>query len=330
MFLYCVLNEKVGILRQNLSFYHYARFVLSDIISKQQDTSPFGKDVVTFNVPPHLIDDLYKYGAVTMPQDMDLAPNQGVVLKSHSNSALGIASRDGKQIVSIDPDISYYGIRGRNKEQIILLNVLSNPDIRCVLVTGPAGVGKSLVVGAYALDQVTGKHKSYEKMILSKPLEIVTSTRYWGTVPGAEDEKFSPFLKSFQIMFEDLVSKKGKNYIQTMITNNIIDFMPLELARGTSLKEAICWYDEGQNLTYHEMETLGSRIDDQGMSKLIVTGDLNQRDRDIVKQRTGMWKLATSPYFINSPHTAHLHLTQIERGEIAELFFNVFDDERDD
>lgn len=303
---------------------------MSDIISKEQNASPFGKDVVTYNVSPQLINDFYDYNAIDMPPEMDLAPNQGIVLKSHSNSALGIANRQADQIVGVDPEISYYGIRGRNKEQIILLNILANPDIRCVLVTGPAGVGKSLVVGSYALDQVTGKHKSFEKMILSKPLEIVTSTRFWGTVPGAEDEKFSPFLKSFQIMFEDLVSKKGKNYIQTMIDNNVIDFMPLELARGTSLKEAICWYDEGQNLTYHEMETLGSRIDDQGHSKLIVTGDLNQRDRDIMKQRTGMWKLATSPFFINSPHTAHLHLTQIERGEIAELFFNVFDDERED
>lgn len=215
---------------------------------------------------------------------------------------------------------------------------LGEEEVQCILIDHPEHLyitddyivtHNTLLVGSYALDQVLDQ-KKYEKLILSKPLEIVTRSRYWGTTPGAEQEKFAPFLRSFTITFEDLVGKNGSSYISTMVSNGVIDFMPLELARGTSLKKSIVYYDEAQNLNYHELETLGTRIDDVGKSKLILTGDLNQRDKRIQKKRTGLWKLVNSPFFLNSPFTAHVHLTHIERGEIAEMFFRVFDEDRED
>jgi predicted ribonuclease YlaK len=163
-------------------------------------------------------------------------------------------------------------------------------------------------------------------MILSKPLEIVTKSRYWGTVPGDEDEKFDPFLKSYQIMFEDMAGgRKGQNYIAEAMDQGIIDFLPLELMRGASLKDCLAWFDEAQNLNHHECNSLGSRIDDEGDSKLILSGDLNQRDRNLSKKQTGLMKMVSSEPFLKSSLTAHVHLTQNERGEISQLFYDIFD-----
>jgi predicted ribonuclease YlaK len=209
---------------------------------------------------------------------------------------------------------------------------MDDPEVRVIVVTGAAGTGKSTAIGAYALDRVMKKGEdSFAKMILSKPLDIVTKTRYWGTVPGDENDKFGPFLKSFSIMFENMIGKSGAQYIKTAIEKKIIEFMPLELMRGATLRDAIVWYDEAQNLNAHEAATLGTRIDDVGNSKLVLSGDLNQRDRQNLKRSmTGLHKLCTSPYFLRSPLTAHVDLKVIERGEIAELFHNVFEKDIED
>lgn len=182
------------------------------------------------------------------------------------------------------------------------------------------------LIGSYALAQVL-EFNNFGKMLLSKPLEIATRTRYWGTMPGDEDEKFGPFLKSYQIMFENMSGgKQGESFFKAAVDKGEIDFMPLELMRGATLRDAIVWYDEAQNLNHKEMQTLGSRLDDRGQSKLILSGDLGQRDRRIDREKTGLMKLATSNHFLNSSFTAHVDLVQNERGELSQLFYDVFDD----
>lgn len=296
------------------------------MIKDISQTPPFGKTLRVYEVPSTLIDGIHAKGSIEIPDEMDVYPNQPLVLKAGQQSALTVVDKEAKTIVKADRDIDFFGIRGRNKEQLLLQHILMDPEIRCIVVTGPAGTGKTTILGSYALDQVLDR-ENFGKLILSKPLEIVTKSRYWGTVPGDENDKFSPFLKSYQIMFENMVGKNGKSYIEAMFQKKIIEFMPLELMRGASLRECICWYDEAQNLNHFETLTLGSRLDDVGGSKLILSGDLAQRDRDIMRNRTGIHELVTNPYFLKSKHTAHIDLVQNERGVISQLFYDVFDDD---
>lgn len=284
----------------------------------------FGKTSKTVNVEPQLIDRIHRSGSVEKPDEMDAYPNQPLVLKGKSSSsALAMVSNDGFSLQLIDEEVNFSEIEGRNKEQMFLLNTLRDQDIRCVVVTGAAGTGKTTCIGGYMMEKVLEKNE-YEKMILSKPLEIVTKTRYWGTVPGDEEEKFAPFLKSFKIMFESM-AKGRKGYIEQAVANGDIEFMPLELMRGATLQQCLCWYDEAQNLNHHEVKTLGSRIDDDGQSKLILSGDLNQRDRNIDRHRTGIMKLVTSQEFKESSFTSHIHLVQNERGDVSQMFNDIFD-----
>lgn len=288
---------------------------------------PFGKSVRVFEVYPQTIDQLYKAGSVPLEKGtFPVYPNQPLILKAGQQSALALVSRDGNTILRAEEDLSYFKIRGRNKEQILMFNLLSNPEIRCVVVTGPAGTGKSLCLGAYALSQVF-ENANHSKLLLSKPLETVGRGRFLGAVPGTMDDKFSPFLLSFTHMFEGLVGANGASYISTMMDRGVIEFVPLELMRGASFRNSVVWYDEAQSIDAYEMETLGSRIDDHGHSQLILSGDLNQRDRKIQKEKTGLSKLVHSNHFMRSPYTAHIHLTQNERGAISQLFFDVFQGE---
>jgi hypothetical protein len=216
--------------------------------------------------------------------------------------------------------IEYYG---KEEAQCITLDSQDHLYLTDDLIV----THNSLGIGAYGISQVleAQEDQGYGKMILAKPLEIVTQTRFWGTVPGDENEKFGPFLKSFALMFENIVGKEGSRYIQQAITKKTIEFLPLELMRGATLRDAIVWYDEAQNLDKHECATLGTRIDDVGHSKLIMSGDLNQMDRQLTRGHTGLDTLCTSRHFLSSPLTCHVDLKVIERGKIAELFHKVFE-----
>lgn len=292
------------------------------------DYPPYGKTVRVFEVHPSVIDTLYDQDSYPVDDSLGVYPNQALILKSEfgSQSCLCYVDKSGRYLVPANEDISYFKIRGRNKEQKLLQNLFADPEIRVIVITGAAGTGKTTMIGGYCLSQLM-EERNYSKLLLSKPLEIVTTTRYWGTVPGDADDKFGPFLKSYQMMFENLVGGAGgRSYVQTAIQKGSIEFFPLELMRGASLRDSIVWYDEAQNLNYHEMETLGSRIDDVGRTKLILSGDLGQRDKKIARGATGLNRLVTSPHFLNSPFTAHIDLRKNERGAVSQLFFDVFDD----
>lgn len=295
---------------------------------QREEVESIGKTNITLHAEdPSLLEEIHARLKVPIPSTpFPLYPNQPVVLKYGQQSALALVSPCGNLFQKIDTSLSFFKIIGENKEQSQLLNIFQNPDIRLIVVTGRAGTGKSVMTGSYALHQVL-ERKQYSQLILSKPLEIVGESKYWGTVPGAELDKFAPFLKSYQMMFEGIMGgrQNASDYVEVAMQKKQIDFMPLELMRGASLRSCICWMDEAQTLNFHEMNTLGSRIDDIGKSKLILTGDLNQRDRDIERGHTGLHKLVSSEIFLRSPYTAHVELIQNKRGVISSLFHEIFD-----
>lgn len=306
----------------------FKRFPLTALYSDISNSPSFGKSLRVFEVPPELINELYEKEQVSCPSEMSLFPNQPVVLKAGKQSCLGIASRNGKEILKVESEVSNTFVKGKNKEQMLLLHALKNPSIRCVVVTGLAGSGKTLLLCSHILEEITA-FKNYKKTYLSKPLSVVTSGKYWGTVPGGEDDKFAPFLKSYEIQFQSLMKTENDSYMKSLTEKGIFQFMPLELMRGVSLKNCIAWFDEVQNCNTHELATLGTRIDDTGKSKLILSGDLNQRDVDLKRMDTGLMQMLMSPHFLKSPLTFHINLVQCVRGEVAELFHNIFERDKD-
>lgn len=283
-----------------------------------------GKSTKTFEVDSSVIDEFYEYGDIEV-EDLPLYPNQPVILKSGSQSLLGITSQDAQYIKRINK-VKHYGIQARNKEQSALQSVLDDPSIRCVVITGRAGTGKSVIISGYCLEAVLEK-KSHKKIIFSKPLEIVGSSKFWGTMPGGSDEKIEPFLKSFETCFDGIPG--ASNSIEYLKVKKQLEYVPVELMRGMSIRNSIVYFDEAQSLDKHCLSTLGSRMDDRGMSKLIISGDLNQIDNNRLRGRNkpGMTKMLHSRAFLESPITAHIELIKNERGEISDLFYDIFDKE---
>lgn len=251
-------------------------------------------------------------------------PNLYLVLKCDGQqSALARISSDGKFVVGIKNKWELFGISPKNKEQTMLFDLLSNESIKVVTVTGKAGTGKSLLIGAYLCDGLMSN--DIEKVVISKPMEIVGNSKYYGTVPGDKDEKYSPFLLNFKYLFDKLSGPKGKSYFDMYVKKGMVEFMPLELMRGVSFTgNTVVYLDEAQNVDSHVIKTLGTRIGDD--ARLIISGDYNQIDVKTKDFKPGLLQVIENELFKKSAITGHLELIKTERGPVAELFTEIFED----
>lgn len=249
----------------------------------------------------------------------ELTDDQGNVTMAGSSSVL--TRVNGNDLVKLETsgDTMVSGIRAKNKEQLMALDALLDDSINVVSLTGIAGTGKTLMTLAAALHKVEAG--VYNKIILTRPMTQV-GKHDLGILPGEIDDKFGPYLKNYMCNFEHLV--KGRKTIEDMIQFYNMEFVPLQLIRGASWPNAVIIADEVQTLNHHEMLTLGTRIGEN--SKLIIMGDLNQRDEKIAKDKTGLYFWVNNPMVKASKLTASINLIKSERSEICRLFADVFED----
>jgi PhoH-like ATPase len=249
-----------------------------------------------------------------------LSANECCVLESERNSVLVRYNPFTASIVKIEQNVSDYGIRARNTEQKFALDVLNDPAIRLIGVTGKAGTGKTLLALAAALRQAG----AYRQILLARPV-VSLANKDIGFLPGNEKEKVSPYM---QPLFDNLNVIKGLfasgsrevRDIDTMLRENRLVIEALAFIRGRSLAETFCIVDEAQNLTPHEIKTIITRTGEG--TKMVFTGDVEQIDSPYLdRQSNGL------AYMIDRMRGqkifAHVNLVKGERSALAELAANL-------
>lgn len=275
------------------------------------------------HVPLDAINELHKQGRIPVASvtQHSFSPHEKLIITncvSSSASALGIISQS-REYIKVVKEPCAWGVTARNKEQHFLLKLLEDNSIRFQMVLGRAGTGKTMLTYASALEQAFIK-KNYERLVLTKPTYEVGAGGGLGAVPGDINEKFAPFLINFEHIAKELNAHKFYQAQQQ------IEHLPIQRMRGASFVNTLVIADEVQSLDTHEMRTLCTRIG-KG-SKLIVMGDLEQRDRRIKKENTGLYKLATSERIKESSLCAVVELVKNERSEISSLLDEVLGTER--
>jgi PhoH-like ATPase len=287
------------------------------------------------------IDKLYKDGEIEIfdkRYNLEAHQNQYVVLNDKiynerreeiypGSGSSAITRVKGNKLVrvSIDKDTLISGIRPKNKEQIMAFDALLDPSIEVVTLTGTPGSGKTLLALAAALHLI--EQGVYKKIIISRQMYQVGNVEL-GILPGEISQKFHPFLMNYMCNFEYLLgrhNKDGKIDMDDLVEQYHIDFVPFQLIRGASWPNTLVLMDEFQNANRHEILTLGTRIGEG--SKLIIAGDLNQRDTGIAKKNTGLYQWVNSSISQESKLTSSIHLIKSERSEICRLFATVFEEE---
>ena len=176
-----------------------------------------------------------------------------------------------------------WGIHPKNIYQGMAMDALLDPTIDLVILTGPAGCGKTLLALASALEQVV-ERGLYDKVIVTRSTpEIAESI---GFLPGTEEEKMAPWLAaitdSLEVLHKQDENMDGSlNYIMDKAN---IQFKSVNFMRGRSIQNALVLLDECQNLTASQLKTIITRCGEG--TKLVCSGNLAQIDSNYLTALT--------------------------------------------
>jgi len=272
----------------------------------------FYDGVETMEVTKEQIDDFYRDETIIIP-DGSFYPNQGFLLKCGQSSALAMASSPTtlrKLKYAIGKDFSVEGIKSRSAEQVFALELLLDPNVHMVSLSGMAGCGKTLLAIASAVSMI--HQKKYKKLILSRPVQ--STSKDIGFLPGTKEEKLAPWLQPFFDNLEVIFDNRGKAYIDMLMKNGIIQMEALTYIRGRTLPDTIFIIDEAQNITHHEAKALLTRMGEN--SKIVLIGDLEQIDSPSVDEKTSGLSSVVS-LFKEFEHAGHIRLRRGERSKLA-------------
>ena len=257
----------------------------------------------------------YAIGAGEMCFESNLLPNEFLIMRNGSKSALGVYDAKVDQIKRID-NRSCYGIRPRNAEQAFALSALLDRDIPLVTLSGKAGTGKTLLALAASLE--TKRH--YRQIFLARPI-VPLSNKDIGYLPGDINSKLDPYMQplydNLTVIHNQFSGKNGRHRrIEELLSEEKIIITPLSYIRGRSIVKVFFIVDEAQNLTPHEVKTIITRAGEG--TKLIFTGDIYQIDHPYLdSQSNGLSYLIEK--MKGQKLYAHINLEKGERSELSDL-----------
>jgi PhoH-like ATPase len=209
-----------------------------------------------------------------------------------------------------------WGIQARNREQNFALNLLMNPDIDFVSLSGIAGTGKTLLTLAAALVQ-TMDEKRYSEIIMTRITVPVGEDI--GFLPGTEEEKMSPWMGALMDNLEVLVGNdKNEAWEQNATTDLVrhrIKISSMNFMRGRTFLNKFIILDEAQNLTSKQMKTLITRAGPG--TKVVCLGNIGQIDTPYLTETTsGLTYIVDR--FKSWEHSGHVTLKRGERSRLAD------------
>ncbi|MBX3245832.1 MAG: PhoH family protein [Myxococcales bacterium] len=248
-------------------------------------------------------------------------PNAGVVMEARDNrrhTALGRWDATHRRVVPLRVGRDgAWGIRPRNLEQTIALDLLLDPDVQLVTLVGKAGTGKTLLAVAAGLQRVLDEG-AYARLVVSRP--IFPLGRDVGYLPGTIEEKLNPWMQPIFDNLEFIFAANRRRMsdhrdYQELIASGMLQIEPLTYIRGRSLPNQFLIVDEAQNLTPHEVKTVITRAGTG--TKIVLTGDPDQIDNPYVDAASnGLTMVAER--FRDELISGHVTLTKGERSELAE------------
>ncbi|RSL30412.1 PhoH family protein [Salibacterium salarium] len=278
------------------------------------------KGKIEYNVPLETLNEFYENQQ--LPADAVDAdkwnPNQFVILKDalgSSASAVGKVDATGKWIKPFVAEAEHvWGIRPRNVEQKMALELLLHDSIPLVTLTGKAGTGKTLLSLAAGLLQTEDLGK-YNKLLVARP--VVPMGKDIGFLPGEKEEKLRPWM---QPVFDNLEylfnTKKPGELDQILAGMGSIQVEALTYIRGRSIPDQFIIIDEAQNLTKHEVKTILTRVGEG--SKIVFMGDPAQIDHPYLDElNNGLAYIVEK--FKGKGVSGHIKLEKGERSGLAQL-----------
>lgn len=204
---------------------------------------------------------------------LELSKKGEMISEQNVDYALSLSFDDKESsIVTLNQDIICHTINGKPIKPKTLGQKAYVDQIRNKMIVfgiGPAGTGKTYLAMAMAITAF--KNNEVNRIILTRP--AIEAGEKLGFLPGDLQSKIDPYLRP---LYDALYEIMGAEAYMRNMEKGLIEVAPLAYMRGRTLDNSFIVLDEAQNTTPAQMKMFLTRV---GFgSKVIVTGDLSQKD----------------------------------------------------
>lgn len=140
-----------------------------------------------------------------------------------------------------------------------------------IVMSGSAGTGKTFTAMYLALEDVLDKSNEWDSVVV---VRSVVPTREIGFLPGTLEEKIDAYTGPYRQICTELFD--DKEAYDKLVKNGSVQFVSTSHVRGTTFNDAVIIVDEMQNLTFHELDTIITRVGRN--CRIIFCGDYYQSD----------------------------------------------------
>ena len=152
---------------------------------------------------------------------------------------------------------------------------------------GCAGTGKSFITIYLALRDILDEKTPYDKLYIVRSL---VPTREIGFLPGDHEDKSALYQIPYKNMVRYMFSMPDDNSFEMLYDNlraqETISFWSTSFIRGTTIDNSIVLVDESENLNFHELDSIITRLGVN--SKIVFAGDAAQTDLTKAHEKTGI------------------------------------------
>lgn len=152
-----------------------------------------------------------------------------------------------------------------------------------LVLAGTAGTGKTFIALYMALEEFLDPDSFYRRIVI---IRSVVPTRDIGFLPGTAEEKKDMYNIPYKNICAELFGDAGA--YNKLITARQIEFESTSFIRGSTFDDSIIIVDEMQNLTFHELDSVITRVGRN--SKIIFCGDYKQSDFKYQDEKDGLFK----------------------------------------
>ena len=150
---------------------------------------------------------------------------------------------------------------------------------------GPAGTGKTFILLYNAIKEVLNPDTEYKKIYIVRSL---INTREVGVILKDENNDLyqAPYDNMLRLMFKLPVENNFDTLYEELKRQKSLGFLSTTFLRGITIDNSIILVDECQNLNFHELDTIMTRVGQD--SKIMFSGDFDQTDLSRSEEKSGL------------------------------------------
>jgi len=242
-----------------------------------------------------------------MPNDLSIAYDENIFPISNRqrrrlNKKAKRKTQNGLYLNDIEPMT--------DTQQRVFDSYLTGKNMMC---HGVAGTGKTFISSYLAIRDILEKYDEKETLHI---IRSVVPTRDMGFLPGSTKEKSKVYEAPYYAIFNELFSR-GDAY-DILKQRGQVQFSTTSFVRGLTFNDSIVIVDECQNMTYHELDSVITRLGDN--CRVIFCGDFRQSDFRWEDERQGIMDFMRIIKSMNSFDFIEFDKDDIVRSELVKEY----------